>query len=232
MRGVTSTHPNRILIVLTSHADLGGVRETGFYVPETADAWEVFRRAGYQVDLVSPRGGEPPRDGLDTGDPVQRAFLDDPRMSAELADTRRPEQIDAGQYAAIFYAGGHGVMWDFPDNTGLAGIARDIYEAGGVVSAVCHGPAGLVNITLSDGSYLVADKEVSAFTNDEETAAGCADIVPFLLQTALEQRGAKHTAAPNFERHVVVADRLVTGQNPASATGVAEQVVTLLARTA
>lgn len=215
----------RVLMVLTSHGDLGGVRPTGFYVPEAAHPWRVFRAAGWGVDLVSPKGGEPPRDGLDESDPVQKEFLADPEIARQLADTRRPDQVDAGAYAAIFYVGGHGAMWDLPDDAGVARIARDIYERGGVVAAVCHGPAGLVNLTLSDGAYLVAGRRVAAFTNAEEEAVGLASVVPFLLQTRLEERGATHVAAPNFEPCVVVDGRLVTGQNPASATGVAERVV-------
>jgi putative intracellular protease/amidase len=227
---MTNTADKKILIVLTSHDDLGGTGKTGFYVSETAYPWHVFSQAGYQVDLVSPRGGEPPQDGADLSDPIQKAFLGDPEMSRKLTRTLRPQQVEARDYAAIFYAGGHGTMWDFPGDTTLSGIARDIYEAGGVVSAVCHGPAALVNVTLSDGSYLVAGKEVSAFTNEEEAAVGLTGVVPFLLQTALEERGAKHVGAPNFQVQVSVSDRLVTGQNPASAGPVAEQVVAVLAR--
>jgi putative intracellular protease/amidase len=223
----------KVLIVLTSHDDLGGTgQKTGFYVSETAHPWRVFSQAGYQVDLVSPRGGEPPQDGADRSDPIQEAFLDDAEMSRKLTRTLRPQEVSPRDYAAIFYAGGHGTMWDFPGNTKLAGIARDIYESGGVVSAVCHGPAALVNVTLSDGTYLVAGKEVSAFTNEEEAAVGLTGVVPFLLQSALEERGAKHVGGPNFQPQVAVADRLVTGQNPASAGPVAEQVVAVLAKNA
>jgi putative intracellular protease/amidase len=225
---MTTTTSKKILIVLTSHGDLGGTGKTGFYFSEVAHPWHVFRRAGYQIDLVSPQGGEPPRDGVDVSDPIQQQLLDDPEMSRKLTETWRPDQVNPQDYAAIFYAGGHGTMWDFPDDAGLAGLARDIYEAGGVVAAVCHGAAGLLNITLSDGTYLVAGQEVSAFTNDEESAVGLTRVVPFLLQTALEERGAKHAGAANFQPHVSVADRLVTGQNPASATGVAEQIVMVL----
>lgn len=215
---------NAILIALTSHDDLGGVRKTGFYVSEAAHPWRIFRDAGFAVDLVSVRGGSPPTDGLDDTDPIQRDFLDLP----DLATTARAASLDAVGYDAILFAGGHGAMWDFPDNADLARLARDIYESGGVVAAVCHGPAALVNLTLSDGSHLVDGKEVSAFTNAEEEAVGLTKAVPFLLQTALEGHGAKHVAAPNFERQVSTSDRLVTGQNPASATGVAEEVVRLL----
>jgi putative intracellular protease/amidase len=219
----------KILIALTSHGKLGSTgRDTGFYLPEVAHPWKVFTDASYTVDLVSVQGGRPPADGIDPSDPVQQAFLDDPDMSVKLTNTLRPDQVTSADYDAIFYAGGHGTMWDFPGATRLAEIARDIYENNGVVAAVCHGPAGLVNITLSDGRYLVDGKEVTGFTNDEETAVGLAEDVPFLLQALLEQRGAKHTGAPNFQPWVVRDGRLITGQNPASATGVAQQVLTAL----
>jgi putative intracellular protease/amidase len=219
----------KVLMVLTSHADLGNTgRKTGCYLPEVAHPWKVFTEAGYQVDFVSPKGGEVPMDGVDLSDPVQQAFLDDPDVAAALRNTSTPEQVDPSDYDVIFYAGGHGTMWDFPDNTQLAKAAADVYEGGGVVAALCHGPAGLVNVRLSDGSYLVAGKEVAAFTNEEETAVGLTDVVPFLLQTRLTERGARHTGAENFAAYVVADGRLVTGQNPASATGVAERVVETL----
>ncbi len=219
----------KVLMVLTSHADLGDTgRKTGFYLPEVAHPWGVFNEAGYHVDFVSPKGGEAPMDGVDLSDPVQQAFLDDPDVAAALRATLTPEQVNPSDYDVIFYAGGHGTMWDFPDNTQLAKVAADVYEGGGVVAALCHGPAGLVNVRLSDGSYLVDGKEVSAFTNEEETAVGLTEVVPFLLQTRLTERGARHTGTENFAAYVVADGRLVTGQNPASATGVAERVVELL----
>ncbi|MFD7406654.1 type 1 glutamine amidotransferase domain-containing protein [Streptomyces sp. NPDC059866] len=219
----------KILIALTSHDRLGDTgRTTGFYLPEAAHPWKVFTDAGYEVDLVSVKGGEPPMDGVDRSDSIQSAFLADVHISGQLAATPRPKDIDPTQYDAIFYAGGHGTMWDFPGDTTLAGVAQGIYEGGGVVAAVCHGPAALVNLTLSDGTHLVAGKAVAAFTNDEESAVGLTDVVPFALQTKLEERGAKHSGAANFEAHVVVDGRLATGQNPASSTGVAEAVLEIL----
>ena len=109
-------------------------------------------------------------------------------MSRKLRGTLAPAQVDPGDYDGIFFAGAHGTMWDFPDSVDLADITRAIYEAGGVVAAVCHGPAALVNVTLSDGRHLVDGKEVSAFSNEEETAVGLAEVVPFLLQTRREER--------------------------------------------
>jgi putative intracellular protease/amidase len=119
-------------------------------------------------------------------------------------------------------------MWDFPNNERLAQIAADIYERGGVVGAVCHGSAGLVDIKLSDGSYLIAGKSVAGFTNEEEAAVGLSNVVPFLLASKLSDRGATHTKADNFQTHVVVSDRLVTGQNPASAKGVGVEMVKIM----
>jgi putative intracellular protease/amidase len=216
---------NAILLALTSHDDLDGIRSTGFYVPEAARAWRVFRDEGFAVDLTSVRGGRPPMDGFDASDPAQQEFVRLP----DLAATRPAAEVDAVGYDAIFYVGGHGAMWDFPHDQDLARLGRDIYESDGVVAAVCHGPSALVNLTLSDGTYLVEGKEISAFTNEEEKAVQLTEAVPFLLQTALEERGAKHVAAPNFESQVSVAERLVTGQNPASTTRTAEEVVRMLA---
>ena len=222
------TRTKKILIGLTSHGDLAGLRPTGYYLPEVAHPWRVFTDAGYTVDLASTAGGEPPVDGADLTDPVQRAFTDDPTMAAKARSTPTFAGIDGGDYDAVLFAGGHGTMWDFPADPALARLAREVYEDGGVVAAVCHGPAALVGVILSDGRPLVAGKHVAAFTNAEEAAVGLAGVVPFLLQTRLEQLGAAHTAAPDFQAHVVADHRLVTGQNPASATGVAQAVLTEL----
>ncbi|MBO4206982.1 type 1 glutamine amidotransferase domain-containing protein [Micromonospora echinofusca] len=215
----------RALIALTSHGQLGDTgRGTGFYVGEAAEPWEVFRAAGYQVDLVSVAGGRPPVDGLDPDDRTQQDFL----ATAGLDDTPGAAGVDPEGYDVILFAGGHGTMWDFPGNEHLARLARTIYEKGGVVAAVCHGPAALVDLKLSDGSYLVAGKRVAGFTNDEEDAVGLTDVVPFLLADRLTAAGAEHVPGPNFTEQVVTDGRLVTGQNPASARGTAEAVVKLL----
>ncbi|MCC5637298.1 type 1 glutamine amidotransferase domain-containing protein [Nostoc sp. CHAB 5844] len=219
----------KVLIVLTSHDKLGNTgKETGFYLPEVSHPVAVFDSAGFTVEYVSPKGEKAPMTGVDLNDPLNVAFLNNPSKMAQVENTLHPSEINPSEYDAIFYAGGHGTMWDFPDHVELAQIAAKIYEQGGIVGAVCHGPAGLVNIQLSDQSYLVAGKVVSSFTNEEEAAVGLTDVVPFLLESKLIERGATLEKAPNFQVKVVVCDRLVTGQNPASAAGVAEQIVTLL----
>ncbi|MEO8892387.1 MAG: type 1 glutamine amidotransferase domain-containing protein [Coleofasciculaceae cyanobacterium] len=219
----------KILIVLTSHGTLGDTgKETGYFLPEVSHPEDVFTRAGMSVDYVSPKGGKAPMTGIDLEDPVNKAFLDDANKMAQVENTLNPSQIEASEYDAIFYAGGHGTMWDFPDNESLARIASTLYEQGKVVGAVCHGPAGLVNLKLSNGEYLVAGKTVSAFTNEEEKAVELAEVVPFALESKLIERGAKISKAANFQPHIVVSERLVTGQNPTSAAGVAEKMVELL----
>jgi putative intracellular protease/amidase len=219
----------RVLFVLTSHDTLGTTgKETGFYLSEVTHPYAAFEQANIEVEFVSPKGGKAPMIGIDLEDPINKAFLDDSTKVAKVENTLTPEQVDPARYDAIFYAGGHGTMWDFHNNEQLDRIAAAIYEKGGIVGAVCHGPAGLVNIKLADGSYLVDGKTVSSFTNEEEAAVGLNDVVPFLLESTLVERGAIHTKAPNFQAHVVVSDRLATGQNPASATGVGESMVKLL----
>jgi putative intracellular protease/amidase len=217
----------RILFVLTSH-DRKGDQPSGFYLSEVTHPHKVLHEAGYAIDFASPKGGKAPVDGFDLDDPVNAAFWNDPVLREAVGHTLSPAQVDPADYAAIFYAGGHATMWDLPGNAALAAITARIYEAGGVVAAVCHGPAGLVDVVLADGRYLVAGNDVAAFTNAEERAVGLADVVPFLLADRLEQRGARHHPAPDFTPQVVVSERLVTGQNPQSATGVAEAMLGLL----
>jgi putative intracellular protease/amidase len=217
-----------ILIALTSHGTLGDTgRGTGFYVPEAAEPHAIFTAAGHLVEFVSVAGGEPPRDGVKPGDRTVEAFLTE--HGDRLSRTSRAEDLDPEAYDAILFAGGHGTMWDFPSATALTALAGRIHDRGGVVGAVCHGPAALVNVTVADGSYLVDGRKVSAFTNSEEAAVGLSDVVPFALESALIERGALFTKAGLFAEHAVADRRLVTGQNPASAALVAELMLQELA---
>ncbi len=220
----------KVLFVLTSHDKKGNTGETtGAYLPEVSHPYDVFRAAGFEVDFTSPKGGRPPLDGVDLKDASQKAFLENEEAMKKLDASATPKDVDASAYRAIFYAGGHGTMWDFPDDAALAKLAATIYDAGGVVGAVCHGPSGLVNVKLASGKHLVEGKKVAAFTNEEETAVKLDKVVPFLLASTLIERGAEHIPGPNWKPNVVVSERLVTGQNPASAKGVGERMVELLA---
>lgn len=232
--GGSSARANRrVAIVLTNHGTLGRTgKPTGFYLSEATHPHHVFREEGYEVDFLSPEGGLAPMDGLDAEDAINDAFLADAALVARTKSTTAVRAADPARYDAVFFSGGHGTMWDFPEDASLQAFARSVYERGGVVAAVCHGPAALVNLRLSDGRFLVAGKQVAAFTNDEEVAVKLDGVVPFALESALRQRGAAFVASPNFQERVAVSDRLVTGQNPASATGTAAAVVMLLSKRA
>lgn len=219
-----------VLMVMTSHEELGDTGQTtGWYLSEAAHPWKVFTEAGFDLLFTSPSGGRPAMDGADDDDEITAEFLD--TFGPDGPDTVTPDTIDASQFDVVFFVGGHGAMWDLPGDERLAGIAADVFDAGGVVSAVCHGPAGLVDVVLGDGTHLVAGRDVAAFTNSEEKASDTFEVVPFLLEDRLRERGATHHSAPDFEEKVVTDGRLVTGQNPASATGVAEAVVAVVGET-
>lgn len=227
-KGRAMTH--RILIATTSHDRKGDTgAPTGAYLAEIAHPYEVFRKAGYEIEFASVKGGAIPLDGLDQQDAVSAAFLTSP-AGQNLKTSLPSTAIDTSRYDAIFFPGGHGAMWDLREDKAFAAASAKIYEAGGVVSAVCHGPAALVDIQLSTGKYLVDGKRVNAFTNAEEQAVGLSKVVPYLLEDALKARGANFESAAMWQPKVVVSDRLVTGQNPASAAPVAEGVVQLLQR--
>ncbi|GEN70522.1 dihydroxyacetone kinase [Chryseobacterium lathyri] len=221
----------KILFVVTSHDKKGSTGEdTGYYLGEVSHPWEVLHKAGYEIDFVSPKGGTPPVDGFDLKDPVNKEFWENTEYKNKIDHSLQPSQVNPDNYSAIFYAGGHGAMWDFADNTELAGIASKIYENGGIVSAVCHGPAGLVNIKLSNGKYLVDGKKINAFTNEEEAEVKLTNVVPFLLEEKLKERGAKFEKSGLWQNHVVTNQRVITGQNPQSAKSVGEAILKELSK--
>ena len=214
----------KVLIVVSSHDQLGDSgKPTGYLLSEAAVPWDIFTDAGLESDFVSPAGGKAPMIG-DRAAPESAAFL--AAFGEEGPETVTPDEVSAEDYQAIFYVGGHGAMYDFADNEKLASIASTIWERGGIVSAVCHGPAGLLNVKLSDGSYLINGKRVSAWPDDQESSA---EYIPFLLETELEARGALHEGAPRGESKVIVDGRLITGQNPQSCVALARALVDTLA---
>ncbi|PVM88623.1 type 1 glutamine amidotransferase domain-containing protein [Caulobacter endophyticus] len=217
--------PKPVLIVVTSHGQKGpGGAPTGYFLSEVTHPLAVFEAAKIPVEFASIQGGEPPVDGLELDDPVNARYWKSEGFRASMRMTMRLEAVDPGRYAAVFFAGGHGAMWDFPGDGAVQRVASAVYEQGGVVSAVCHGPAALVDVRLTGGDYLVAGKKLAAFTDSEERAVGLDATVPFLLASKLKSRGALHQTGPDWTAKVVVDGKLVTGQNPQSATGVAEAV--------
>ncbi|MBX7557610.1 type 1 glutamine amidotransferase domain-containing protein [Streptomyces sp. tea 10] len=219
----------KILLVLTSQDTLGDTGEaTGYNVAEASHPWKVFRDAGYFVDFASIAGGQPPRDEVQEDDPVQVEFTQDETVKASLYNTPRVSVVDPSQYDAVYLVGGHGTMWDFTGDADLQKLIASVYDSGGVVGAVCHGPSGLVDVELGTGVALLSGRKVAAFTNAEEEAVGKQDVVPYLLQDKLEEQGATVKLADNWEENVQVDERLVTGQNPQSAAGVAKEMTKLL----
>lgn len=207
-----------ILCVVTSHPIRGDSGEpTGFAMVELTHPLAVFQEAGIPVEIASIRGGHPPIDFFDLSDPVNDRFWKDREFREALAHSLVLGELNPSRYSAVFFAGGHGTMWDFPDNAAAQNAIRQIDAAGGIVSAVCHGPAALVNARRADGTLLVAGKRLAAFTDDEEEEVQSTNVVPFLLASTLTERGAHHQNAANWADNVVVDGRLITGQNPQSA---------------
>ena len=226
----------RILHVVTNRGFYKDPSQpTGLWLSELAHAWHVFAQVGFEQRIVSPKGGvsplEPRALKWPLADAIAKAWLTDPTRQALLSTTARPEDIDPAAFDAIYFTGGHGVMWDFPEDVGLQALTRAIYERGGIVSSVCHGYCGLLNTKLSDGALLVAGRRLTGYAWIEEVLAGVAGKVPYNVEAEMARRGARYekTLVP-FISNVVVDGRLITGQNPASATATAKAVAAQLRR--
>ena len=225
----------RILAVVTSADRYAGTDEpTGYELTELSRAYYVFAANGFEVDVASPQGGEPPAvlDDDDMG-PFDYAFMNDAEAWAKVVDSLPLGEVDASGYDAVYFVGGKGTMFDFPEDPAVQALARDVYEAGGVVAAVCHGPAALVNVELSDGQPLLAGRTVAGFTNEEELflIPDAAEVFPFLLEDGLAGSAANVSTGPLYLEHVVQDGRLITGQNPWSVWAMAEAVVEALGYT-
>lgn len=220
----------KVLFVVTSTNEKGETKiPTGYNLAEVTHPLAVLEEAGVQVDIASIKGGNAPLDGLeDFDDAIVAKYWADKNFRSKIEKTLKLDEVEIKQYDAIFFAGGHGTMWDFPDNVAVQNAIREVYEDGKVVAAVCHGPAALVNAKLSNGEYLIKDKKVAAFTNDEEEEVQSTNVVPFLLATGLELHGALHQNAPNWSDNIAVDGRLITGQNPQSATSVGKAILAAL----
>ena len=220
-----------VLIVVTSHSQMGDTdKATGFWLAELTHPYYVIADAGYDVVVASIEGGVAPIDprSMDTTDQVNQRFLQDAELMAMVLNSRKLSELTPDSFAAVLFSGGHGTMWDFPGDSAVNEVSRVVYEKGGVVGAVCHGPAALSDVRLSDGEYLIAGKRFAAFTNEEETQVQLDDVVPFMLQDRLVERGGIHVSAPAWQSNALIDERLVTGQNPQSAHKVGELIVEAL----
>lgn len=225
----------KILLVLTSHDQLGNTgHKTGFWLEEFASPYYVFKDAGAQITLASPKGGQPPidpkSDAPDAQTAATRRFAEDAEAQQLLANSLPLAQVRAEDFDALFYPGGHGPLWDLAeDATSIALIERFI-ALGKPVGAVCHAPGVLRHVKAADGTPLVHGKRVTGFSNSEEAAVELTDVVPFLVEDMLKDHGGVYGRAADWHSHVEVDGLLVTGQNPASSDASAEALLTLVER--
>lgn len=217
----------KVLIPLTNHGTLGTTNEkNGTFAPELTHALDVFNAKGIDYDLASIEGGKAPIYGADIeGDDVNSKIIASEDFQNRLNNTIPVSQVNGDDYDAVFYPGGFGLLSDLATNEDFAKLSAKHYEDGGIVAAVCHGPAGLLPITLSNGEKLIANKSVTGFTREEEVDYGTIDKVPFLLEESLARTAARYNKVQPWQEFVVEDDRVITGQNPASAHAVAEAIV-------
>lgn len=215
----------KILIVVTSHAQIDQNMETGLWLPEYAEPYEIFTNEGYDILTASINGGQAPIDPRSLNEDVQEKW---PNALHELENTIPLNDLTDETFSGIFLPGGHGTMFDFPKSSKLQELIRSFAENNKVVAAVCHGPASLVGVTLSNGDPLVKHKKVTAFMNEEEKAANLDKVMPFLLEDKLKELGADFISAPLWSDHVEIDGKLITGQNPQSTISVAKAVVRAL----
>ena len=221
----------KVLIFVTNHATLGETNEAnGTFAPELTHALLVMLEAGLDYDLVSIKGGQAPLYGTDMeGDSVNADILANSEFQNRINNTIPASQINGDDYDAVFYPGGFGLLSDLASNEEVAKISAKHYEDGGVIAAVCHGPAGLLPITLSNGEKLIADKAVTGFTREEEVDYGTIDNIPFLLEESLARTAKQYNKVQPWGEFVVEDNRVITGQNPSSAHAVGVALVKHLA---
>jgi putative intracellular protease/amidase len=223
----------KILMVLTSHDRLGDTgKSTGFWLEEFAAPWYVFQDAGLDVTLASPKGGQPPLDPKsdepDAQTDATRRFRSDTTAQRLLASTRKLASVNAEDFDAVFYPGGHGPLWDLAQDANSIRLIETFWASGKPVGAVCHAPGVLREVKTPDGVALVKGKRVTGFTNSEEEGVGLTAVVPFLVEDELKKAGGLFERTDDWGEYAVVDGHLVTGQNPASSTIAAEELLKLL----
>ena len=223
----------QILMVLTSHDQLGDTgKKTGFWLEEFAAPYYVFKDAGADITVVSPKGGQPPldpkSDAADAQTDATRRFKEDSAAQAVLAHTGKLADVSGEKFDALFYPGGHGPLWDLAEDTDSIKLIETMAAAGKTVSAVCHAPAVFRHTKAADGSPLVKGKKVTGFTNTEEAAVELTKIVPFLVEDMLVKNGGLYSKGADWQSYVVTDGKLITGQNPASSAAAAKAVLSQL----
>jgi len=222
----------KILMVLTSHDQLGNTgRKTGFWLEEFAAPYFVFRDAGVDLTLASPKGGQPPIDPKSDEPagqtPAMTRFKQDAAAQKALANTVKLADMKSDDFDTVFYVGGHGPMWELAESPVSIALLESFYNSGKVIALVCHSP-GVLRHVMYQGEPLVKGKRVTGFTNGEEEDVHLTHVVPFLVEDELTRLGAKFEKLPNWQPLAIVDGRLITGQNPASSTSAAKALMNLL----
>ena len=223
----------KILIVLTSHSELGDTgKKTGFWVEEFAAPYYELADAGAEITLASPKGGQPPIDPSSELAAAQTKFThrfdkDEP-LKKKLVHTLKLSEVKAADYDAVFYPGGHGPLWDLTKDTNSIALLEDFQQLGKPMALVCHAPCALLNVKLPNGDALIKGKNVTGFSDTEEAAVKLTKVVPFLLEDELKKMGAYYSNGPDWGVYVQTDGLLITGQNPASSAKAAKALLKLL----
>jgi putative intracellular protease/amidase len=223
----------KVLFVLTSHSELGNTgKKTGFWIEEFAAPFYILKDAGAEIVLASPNGGHPPIDPSskepDAQTEATARYDQDPELKQQLSTTKKLSDIRQEDFDAIFFPGGHGPLWDLHSDLYSIGLIESFWKAGKPVAAVCHAPAALLNALEINGEPLVKGKKVTGFTNTEEEGVQLTEVVPFLLEDELKNKGGEYSKTKDWGSHVVRDGMLITGQNPASSEAVAKELLKLL----
>lgn len=223
----------KILMVLTSHDQMGDTgHKTGFWLEEFTAPYYVFKDAGADITLASPKGGQPPVDPNSEAEgaltETTERFMNDAHAKEMLASTKKLSDVDMNEYDAIFYPGGHGPLWDLANDETSIALIKKAYDQDKVIGAVCHAPAVFKNVFIKPEQNIVGGRKVTGFTNTEEDAVQLTNIVPFLVEDMLKDNAGEYTRGDDWAPHIVVDGRLITGQNPASSEGAAKAVVQAL----
>lgn len=222
-------------MVLTSHDRLGDTgRKTGFWLEEFAAPYYIFKDAGAEITLASPKGGQPPLDPKSDEPDFQtdatRRFSDDAEARDHLAHTVLLADVTPGDFDAVFYPGGHGPLWDLATDRQSIALIEGFHRSQKPVGLVCHAPGVLKDVKNADGTPLVKGRQVTGFTNTEEAAVELTDIVPFLVEDMLRDRGGLYVKGPDWQSYMAAEENLLTGQNPASSEIVAREIVNRLGK--
>ena len=223
----------KIVMVLTSHSELGNTgKKTGFWIEEFAAPYYVFIDAGASITIASPKGGQPPIDpSSDTAEnqtPAVIRFKADKKLQKMLSETHLLSSISSDDYDAIFYPGGHGPLWDLTNDADSIKLIEHFWSSKKPIAAVCHAPSVLLNVKDTEGTYLVKGKNVTGFTNSEEAAVGLTEVVPFLLENELKNKGGIYSKKEDWAAYIVKDGMLITGQNPASSEAAAKELLSKL----